>query len=245
MRSKATLIVLATISLVALEASTGAAEGARVPSCPPKHHVHVIVADRLAVVYKGPGTTESGAPSEYTEIFGCVRSLGRSYLLGSPPSSGGSPSGTGGTAKYRLSGTVVAFESYGYAPLFQPEGASIQHEIIVRNLRNGRTLHRLPTGTGNSAKEREDGDVGIGGATTLVVNSAGAVAWVVSVYTEALGAREAAEHREISEYQLHVADSTGTRVLSEGTTTTSLSLRLKGSVLSWEVAGKRYYATLH
>ncbi len=141
-----------------------------------------------------------------------------------------------------MSGAIVAYEQFESANLV--EYFRTAHEIVVRDLRTGSVLHRLPTGTGNSPTERKHRDVGIGDATALVVKSDGAVAWIVAVATEAAVARDRAEHREISEYQVHVVDATGSQTLAEGTNIGPDSLTLNGSTLHWTQAGKAMAAPL-
>jgi hypothetical protein len=235
-RTKAS-VVCALVMMAASTASASAKSSAKA-TCPPRH-THTLIADRQAVVYKGPRIDEGTPEPEDPEFYGCVRPHGRSYLLGIPPSYG-SPSGSAGTERYTLSGSVVAFEESNTTSLFEGGETTnlvsyIRYDeyIVVRNLRNGRVLHRLATGTGNSPLERKRGDVGIGGATRIVVKGDGAVAWIVAV------------SGLVTEYQVHAVDSTGSHVLATGPSIEPKSLRLTGSVLHWTQGGTRLLATLH
>jgi hypothetical protein len=228
MRAITATVICTALVLVVVPVGASGSVRRPPPSCAPRH-THVVVADRQAVVYRGPRIDEGTPEPEDPEFYGCVRPHGRSYLLGIPPSYG-SPSGSGGTRTYTLGGPVVAFEEFNTTNLVSYY--RYEEEIVVRDLRDGRVLHRLATGTGNSPLERKHGDVGIGGVTRIVVKGDGAVAWIVAVDGLA------------SEYQVHAVDSTGNHVLAVGPSIEPKSLRLNGSVLHWTQGGKRLSATL-
>jgi hypothetical protein len=241
MRAKTVMAICVGLMLVAVPAGASGSVRKPPPSCPPRH-THTLVADRQAVVYKGPGRGEGGPQPEDPEFYGCVRQHGKSYVLGIPET--GSQSGSLGTNKYTLSGAVVAFEESRTTQSFEQGGNTeigyyrSETAIIVRDLRSGRVLHRLATGTDNSPKERKRRDVGIGYATALVVKSNGAVAWIVNVVTEATFASG------VTEYQVHAVDSTGSHVLAAGPSIEPKSLTLTGSALHWTQGGKQLSATL-
>jgi hypothetical protein len=88
-------------------------------------------------------------------------------------------------------------------------------------------VHNEETGT---QTER----VGIGPCYSLVVKSDGAVAWIADD-----------EWVPSKEYQVHVVDRLGSRVVSSGTEIEGKSLRLVGSTLSWIQGGRRQTAVLH
>ncbi len=125
--------------------------------CPPKLG-HILRSDTQASVYRTreyfierqetvDGPEHYRVP--YASIHGCVRRTGRSYRLGEPAWQIGSSSGSqgGGISNLALAGTVVALEesSESTGPL-EGEGHSTWR-VVVRDLRNGRTLHRVPTGS--------------------------------------------------------------------------------------------------
>lgn len=147
-------------------------------------------------------------------------------MLGIPPVGG--PTGSAATLMFTLAGAVVAFEKVDDTELHP--GSREEDEIIVRDLRDGKTLHRLPTGTSTTPPEHED--VGVGGATAIIVKSDGAVAWIVAVR----GTK--------TEYQVHAVDATGSRVLATSTEIVPSSLALAGSTLYWTEAGKGMSAAL-
>lgn len=101
--------------------------------------------------------------------------------------------------------------------------------VVVRDLRTGRVLHNVPTGTQSPPVPHF---VGAGEATTIVVKRDGAVAWIVE--SKCLG----------GEYQVHALDEDGERVLASGRDIAPRSLALVGSTLYWTQGGKPYSATL-
>jgi hypothetical protein len=205
------LLVLALFLLAAplARARTGSSHG-----CTPSAG-RVLLSNGIAQVY--------GAKNRLSEplIFGCV--LGRKHIsvLGSPPECTGSGC-IGLQGQPVLAGQMVAYE------LFSSSRPCCRSTTIqVRDLRSGRTIHRLPTG----APSRE-GDVGGGSASAIVLKSDGAVAWILS--------GGPARGNEV-----HVADEQGSRVLASGTDIDEHSLALAGSTLYWTQGGKPFSATLH
>jgi hypothetical protein len=180
---------------------------------------HVVVADAQAQVYEAPETPQLPG---YLDLFGCVYGQHKSYLLGSPLS-GGSPSVAGGVSNEVLVGSIVA---YGKS-FVQSEPGSTSYLVIVRDLRNGRVLHDVPTGTSNPPYPTLVGD---GPTTAIVVKSDGAVAWIVE---------------NLLKYEVHALDKTGNRVLASGSDIEPHSLALAGSTLYWMQGGKPMSAVLH
>lgn len=99
--------------------------------------------------------------------------------------------------------------------------------MVIRDLRTGRIVHRVPTGTPTEPTPRY---VGLGSAVAIVVKSDGSAAWIVAPGT--------------SEYQVHAVDKSGSRVLASGTNIDPHSLALAGSTLYWRQGGKAESATL-
>lgn len=97
--------------------------------CPPKNE-GVVDADVQAVVYKAS-----------TGIFGCAYDAKRAYYLG--PSPYGSAQVSGGTFSETLAGPVVAYAIEQTNPVFSRHEI---YEILVRNLRTGKIIHRAPLG---------------------------------------------------------------------------------------------------
>jgi len=225
---------LTLLMLILLAPAAAGAAGAhkKASSHCPRAHSSVVVADSQAAVYLAP--EEPGFP-EFLEFYGCSYKDRRSYALGIPPES--SSSSSSGIRLVTLAGPLVAYES----------GSSSTHYgtswlVVVRDLRTGKVLHGLPTGTPVHPKppRTEDGitkqDVGIGPATSIVVKSDGAVAWV---------AQDAVEGPLPYSYQVHAVDKTGSRVLASGPEIDPTSLALAGSTLYWSEAGRPMSATLN
>jgi len=177
----------------------------------------VLVSDAQAQVYVKPEGSE-GSPEE---IVGCAYGHKHAYPLGVPPYS--SATSAGGVQRETLAGPIVA---YAQSAL---QEASAEWWIVVRDLRNGRVLRRLPTGTINPPKPSV---VGIGRAVAIVVKSDGSVAWIVE------------SDYETAEYQVHAVDKTGSRLLATGTNIAPSSLKLTGSTLHWTQGGQPSSAPL-
>jgi hypothetical protein len=103
--------------------------------------------------------------------------------------------------------------------------------VFVRDLRTGRVLHMLPTGTATVK-----GWKGVGPTTQIVVSAAGAVAWIARVVDE--------QGRQQG-YEVHAADKAGSRLLATGANIEPNSLALVGNTLYWTQESKPYLATLN
>jgi len=198
--------VLAGVSATATATAAHASHKAS-PKCPPAHE-EVIAADPQAVIYKTPESEE-----RLLNISACAYSH-RPYVLGRKAAFG--PGGGGGIQDETLAGPIVAYEE---SHLF--EGGRDEYVIVVRDLRIGRVIHKVPT-----AETRFPGDVGNGGATDLVVKSDGAIAWIVETANEP------------TTTEVHAIDRTGSRLLASGAAIDPHSLALAGSTLYWTQGGK-------
>jgi hypothetical protein len=229
MRRLMIFIMVVGVALLGASSAASAADGHRkAPTKCPVGHSHVIVADAQAQVYVGPLVAEGSLLPEVPVFYGCTYGQKKSYELGKPE--GGSPDGSGGSRLYTLAGVIVAYEEYSTTNL-QP-GVRHTEVIVVRNLHDGRVLNRLPTGTPTMPPENP-GDVGVGGATAIVLKSDGAVAWIVAV------------SGKTTEYQVHAFDKAGSRVLASNTEIAPSSLALAGSTLYWTQGGKPMSAALN
>jgi hypothetical protein len=158
---------------------------------------------------------------EFLSIYGCSYGHKRSYLLGPAPYGG--ESGAGGIENEVLAGSIVAYEEAS-------NQTCCQHWwVVVRNLRNGHVLHRIPTGT---PIKPEPLSVGIGLAVTIVVKSDGSVAWIVET------------GQEEGRYQVHTVDKSGSHILASNPDIDPTSLALAGSTLYWTQGGQPESATL-
>jgi hypothetical protein len=202
------LLLLALLVLAAPAGATGIhAKAASKPRCLPAH-VRVVTADAQAAVYLAP---EDPDYPEFLGVYGCSYKAKRSYLVGNVPSTAGGPGNGEGVELEALAGPVVA-DWY----------AAARGYIEVRDLANGRVLHRL----------FESSEEVIGPVWGLVVKSDGAVAWL-------------SEPVAGGPYQVHAVDKAGSRVVAEGEEIEPHSLALAGSTLYWTEAGKPMSTTLN
>jgi hypothetical protein len=220
------IIVVATcLSSAAL--AGGSRNGGRLARCPPRH-TEIIKANREAAIYEDHNLNYEGS----SEWFGCAYRTKRAYLLGVGEAQFSS-SGGGGIELPQLVGAVIAYGLSSTEPTEPPVepgeppvfGKS-SWLVVVRNLRTGRVLHKVPTGPSSSRS------VGAGPVGALVVKSDGAVAWVT-------GADNAQ-----SPHEIHAIDRKGSRLLATGLGIYPLSLRLKGSTISWTQNGQSFSAPL-
>ena len=156
------------------------------------------------------------------------------YPLGPPP--GGSAAGGGGVDEVALVGHMVVYESWFSGRENRPE----RHRVIVRDLRTGRVLHNLPTGT---PRTPEPGEVGNGGTTAIVLKADGSVAWI-NLFLERGVIVPPEPVNFIRNYEVHAVDQSGSRVLASGPDIDPRSLALGGSTLYWTQGGKPASTTL-
>jgi hypothetical protein len=188
-------------------------------------HARVLLADAQAQVFEAP---ESGLTGPYRprEIDGCAYGHHRVSVLGEPlglPD----PQGSQGVSRETLAGAIVAYE-FSSEPGFGSRGGGAAL-VVVRDLRSGRVLHKVPTGTPSVPGP----GIGLGPALSLVVKSDGAVAWIARA-----GPRT-------GYYQVHALDGSGDRLLATGQSIDPNSLALAGSTLYWTQEGKPFSAALN
>ncbi|MFI5142727.1 MAG: hypothetical protein ACHQHM_01715 [Thermoanaerobaculales bacterium] len=238
MRSLAISATCAVALLVAASAGDAHSRHRTAPTCPPGHS-HVLLADQQALVYTigecyierpefGPAVAVP-----YVGIRGRLRGQRRSYLLGVPDEAygGGAAQGSGGIEHEVLSGSMVAYEESGSATSYNGP-SEYEWVVVVRDLRNGRVVHRRPTGT---PLEPEPNYVGVGKVASLVLKSDGAVAWLAEDYERSAGTG--------TYLDLYAVDALGSRLLASGHIKRR-SLRLSGSMLYWIEHGKTASARL-
>jgi hypothetical protein len=235
-----TISVTAVLVVLSAGASASYAGSGHKPAakCAPGH-TRLITADAQAQVYLRPeGSGPSGFEAE--EIFGCTYGSKRSFAISGPPAF--SAEGGGEATHYTLAGAVLAYASLG-VELVPPPGVT-EWKVVVENLRNGRMLHEVPTGTASAPAMtsapggiRNPRYVGIGPVVSLVVKSDGAVAWIVE--------NEIPARHVPAEYEVHAVDKTGSRLLASGAEIDPHSLALAGSTLYWTQGGKPMSAALN
>jgi hypothetical protein len=224
------LLALLVSALVGVATSAGAARRHHAPAatCLPGHS-HVVVADAQAQIYKAPNSR-----GNLTTVDGCAYGHGRSYLLGGVPDCE-SAIGCKGVEHETLAGPIVAYELFSSVEAL-PLGSAARSErlVVVRDLRNGRVLHKAPTGT---LLHPEPHVVGVGPTVGIAVKSDGAVAWIAEDTGEA--------PPSLTAYDVHALDKTGSRLLASGVDVDPSSLALGGSTLYWMQGGKPLSAVLH
>jgi hypothetical protein len=222
-RLTAIWIVLAGMGL-----TMAAPVDAKLPPCP-RHRYRLLTADKVAQVYVGEVLADTegfGFPA----VFGCTYTHRRSYELGKlPPSEGHAVAG--GISSIALGGPMVAFEDEGVSGTI--EESAERHYIVVRDLRNGHTVHRVPNGV---PEVEIPLDVGVGVTQVIVVKGDGSVAWT---------AHDDMRSKGRGYYDLEVLDAKGYRLVASGFTVSPTSLQLHGSTLSWLDAGVHRTAMLY
>jgi len=197
------------------------------------------VIERIVETLEGPH-----GPAHFVNptlvVRGCVDGHKRSYAIGDPVecSGGGSASGCWGIGRETLAGTMVAYEETSVSSEGN-EGGSSSYLVVVRDLRTGRVLHRLPTGTPLHASP---GYVGVGAVAAIVVKSNGSVAWIADDYERSSGADTPSETRY---FDVEAVDPSGSRLLAAGPNIDLSSLALAGSTLYWTQGGKPASTALH
>jgi hypothetical protein len=243
-----TIAVLSVLTLLLAPggASATRARHARPPKCAPNSHV--LFADAQAQIY----AAHEGS-LKYLSIRGCAYGQRRSFIVAACNNEE-SATTCADNSHVTLVGAVVASED-----TFQVEGHEVEKSIDeghveVRNLRNGRILHKVPTGMPLQPEPRY---VGVGPIVGLVLKGDGAVAWIAEDYE-----RSSVVGRipfNIPYFDVYAVDKSGTRLLAVGTNIDPSSLALSvgsigveskrrtaaGSTLYWTQGGKPFSGTLN
>ena len=212
--------------------------------CLPKH-AHIIAANRKAEIF---AASDPPGLDEYVDVYGCVNGGSRTYHLGALPSI--SSQGTEGVQDETLAGTVVAYEEYSVGGYYSRQQ---ERRVVVRDLRNGRVLHRVPTGV---PLNPEPEVVGVGNVVAIVVKSDGAVAWIADDYGRTVRPTALSE---FPYFDLEAVDRSGSRLLASGTGIDPSSLALSvggvnigrgsgglpGTTLYWTQAGHLFSSLLN
>jgi hypothetical protein len=230
-------LAIAVLSVVVGVATTAEAKvpSYRVAKCS-QGPSSVFAANEQAVVYQGPEERGVTGPETKGEIrvFGCDYAHKVAYVLG-VQMGGCSAEGCQGIVHETLTGAFVAYAEISSTGSGRgPETNRSRSLLIVRDLRSGRVVRKLPTGTSTEPRE-----VGLGEPLSLVVKSNGAIAWIVSKFDS-----ECPTAPTTQCYEVHVADRRGTRVVAASTEIDPLSLALARSTVYWTQGGKPESAAL-
>jgi hypothetical protein len=221
--------VLVLVLFATLTSSSAPAAGIRhkvAPKCLPAH-VHVLFADSQAAIYTIPATREEGLIGT-VQTWGCAYGRKSSYKIWEEDVQE-STERNGGIHDLTLNGTMIAYEVSLHEGTRYTEGEETVSEwhVIVRDLRTGRVLHKVPTGMPEPAHPKL---VGRGEAEGIVVKSDGAVAWI---------------NNPESQSEVHALDKSGERVLAVGSDIDPHSLALVGGTLYWTQGGNAMSAPLN
>ena len=219
-------LVIATIGLGVspMLGDAFAASPSKIPCRPGR--AKLLAANTQAVVYVG-SVVDPSTHLRIKTFLGCARGGRRAFEVGGPGES--SSSGGSATRNLTLTGQVVGWEEHERTTGTTGELGRDEWTIIVRNLRTGRILHKLPTG---AAIVREW--TGVGPTTEIVVSASGDVAWIARV----------ADAQGLHGYEVHVADKAGSRLLATGSNIAPNSLALAGNTLYWTQGGQPSSAPL-
>ena len=205
-------------------ANTTSRHRGQLVGCMPRHS-HLIAADARGQVFLAPEPDEGGAEA----VYGCVYGKRRSYFLGKIADCGSS--GCAGVEHETIAGTIVAYEEFSVS--------MNEHRwyVVARDLKNGHILHKIPTGTPRGASPSEGLLVGVGPAVAIVVRDNGDLAWATE---NEIGLADAPTN-----YEIHVIEAGGSRLLAAGVDIVPRSLALAASTLYWTQGGKPFSATLN
>lgn len=242
-------ITIAVVSVLALLLVPSGANAARarhalLARCAPSSHT--LFADAQAQVY----AAREGS-LKYLSIRACAYGQRRSFIV-----SGCSPEESAMVCA-RASHVALVGGVIAYGDTFTPAGGHEDEESIdewhveVRNLRTGRLLHEVPTGSPLKPAPRY---VGVGPIVGLVLKSDGSVAWIAEDYERSSKLYGAGAPY----FDVYATDKAGTRLLASGTNIDPSSLALavgaagvnsrprtiEGSTLFWAQGGKPFSTTL-
>jgi hypothetical protein len=244
-------IARAAIPLLAVLLMPGAASAARgrhvLPAkCAPSSHT--LFADAQAQVYSTPKDSDG-----VISLRVCAYGQRRSFIV-SGCNYEESAAACAGSSHITLVGALVAYEyadvNSGKYPELEKNIA--ERYVVVQELRTGRLLHKVPTGT---PLKPEPHYVGVGPIVGLVLKSDGSVAWIAEDYE-----RSATPHgTRVPYFDVYATDNTGTRLLASGTNIDPSSLALsvgasgvnskprtiEGSTIYWTQGGKSESAPLN
>lgn len=215
-------IACASAVLVLLAPACAAAARHGPPSCP-RRGVRILARDLQAELFLLPESEVVGP-----QIAGCAYARGRTVIFGRPFT--GTAAASGGISFEVLAGHMAAFEAGRTTGYTEEEGGDTGRLVVV-NLLNAKTVHRVPDGYAG----REDANhVGAPGhVEQILLKPDGSAAWTV------------ATDPQFGTYQLLAVDSSGWRLLAQGANIAPHSLAAVGDTLYWTAGGVAELAELH
>lgn len=228
MRGVAALLVIGVASVLMASAEASAQNRHRgVDRCPPNGRHTVIAADARAEVY---GIRKNNETIEYR---GCVYGHGRSFDVGGVTECLSTGGACGGTDHITLAGTLVARELSVVSPVLGTKWL-----VEVEDLRDGRVLHKVPTGTPLESGQKYEG---VGEVEALVLNAGGAAAWIAR---DSERSSHVGSFDEVRYFDIGSVDRSGYHLVAAGTDIDPQSLALAGGTLYWTQGGVPLSATL-
>lgn len=241
------IVIFGVLSVLVAAAAASASSGYHraAQKCVPRG-VRLVFADSQADVYG----VQSG---EVLNIRGCADGQRRSYLIASC-SRQESAAACAEEPHVTIAGPVVAYEEFRTTAnryTLPGEATTSVWRVIVRDLRTGRVLHDVPTGTPLKPEPRY---VGVGNVVALLVKSDGSVAWVADDYERS----SVPSGTGVPFFDVYAVDRAGTRLLASGRNVDPSSLALSvggtnigyhseavaGSTLYWTQGGQVFSTTL-
>jgi hypothetical protein len=242
MRRIGVALLFLLLSSVTATSVSAAASGRLSASsgCAPEH-TRLAAADSEAQVYlvrRRVGAVAHGCALGHHRSY--ILQLREECTLPPPPQPPQSPFAgvfCYSSTVFALAGPIVAYADVSISGSSEP-GAKTEETrnllLVVRDLRNGRILHRVTT---NQEGERSPFVFTANRPTgTFVIKRDGAVAWTDKAATAGASG--------VPNYEVHALDKSGTRLLAVGADIDPKSLALAGSTLYWTQSGKPMSATL-
>ncbi len=236
------------LALLLVPGGANAAHGrhALPAKCAPS--AHTLLADAQAQVYSTPKDSDG-----VISLRACAYGQRRSFIVSGCNYEEGAAA-CAGSSHVTLVGALVAYEYADFNSGKYPELEKniAERYVVVQELRTGRLLHKVPTGT---PLKPEPHYVGVGSIVGLVLKSDGSVAWIAEDYERSSKLYGAGAPY----FDVYATDETSTRLLASGTNIDPSSLALsvgasgvnasprtiEGSTVFWSQGGVSASAVLN
>jgi hypothetical protein len=241
-----TIATIPALALLMMAAGASAAPARHALPAKCAQSSHTLLADAQAQIYSHTGYAGD------LSIRGCIYGQRKSFFI-SACSNEESAGVCADKSHVTLAGAIIAYKYANVNSGKYPELEKSVNEwyVVVRNLRTGRVLHEVPTGTPLKA---EPGSIGVGPVVALVLKSDGSVAWIAEDYE-----RSATPLGTGAPYfDVYATDTNGTRLLASGSNVDPSSLgvsvggsgvggngrTIEGSTLYWTQGGLPFSTTI-